>query len=164
MGFIPPDNPINIASFSFGAILVCLTCLVYMALRGRFEKSQSKVFLALVVILLVNAVCSMVAEVFKGQVMASDAARIAVVVANYMYFVGHTMLAPMVCVYFLTVCGRPATRKSTVYVSTHWLKFSVSDVSLFTRCLVSHLLCVRQRMGNMAAPALWSLIAHSSHH
>ena len=49
-------------------------------------------------------------------------------------------------------------------VDDPWLKFSVSDVSLFTRCLVSHLLCVRQKMGNTAAPALWSLIAHSSHH
>lgn len=48
-------------------------------------------------------------------------------------------------------------------VDDPWL-FSVPNVSLFTRCLVSHLLCVRQRMGNTAAPALWSLIAHSSHH
>lgn len=48
-------------------------------------------------------------------------------------------------------------------VDDPWL-FSVLNVSLFTRCLVSHLLCVRQRMGNTAAPALWSLIAHSSHH
>ena len=44
------------------------------------------------------------------------------------------------------------------------LKFSLSDSSLFTHCLVSHLLCVRQRMGNMAIPALRSLIAHCSHH
>ena len=95
MGTLTLFSAINIASFSFGAILVCLTCLVYMALRGRFEKSQSKLLLAIIIILLLNAICSMTAEIFKGYAMESQVAAAVVRVSNYLYFVGHTMLAPM---------------------------------------------------------------------
>ena len=109
---------INTASFSFGAILVCLSCLVYMVLHGHFEKSQSKLLLVIVIVLLVNAVSSMTAEVLKDYMLESEAAKVSVFVANYLYFVAHTMLAPMVCVYFLTVCGRPAKRRSITYVVT----------------------------------------------
>ncbi len=109
---------INIAAFSFGAILVCLTCLVYMALRIRLDKSQSKLLLIVIIDVLVNAICSMTAEVLKGSMLVSDVAAAAVYVSNYLYFIAHTALAPMVCVYFLTVCGRSTKRNTVVYVVT----------------------------------------------
>ena len=115
MGSLSVFSVINTASFSFGAILVCLTCLVYLALRGRFEKSQTKLVLVIVIILIVNSVSSMVAEVLKHHMLTSDVAAVSVYVANYVYFVFHTMLAPMVCVYFLTVCGIPLNQAYEAY-------------------------------------------------
>ena len=131
MGSLSVFSVINTASFSFGAILVCLTCLVYLALRGRFEKSQTKLVLAIVVILIVNSVSSMVAEVLKHHMLTSDAAAVSVYVANYVYFVFHTMLAPMVCVYFLTVCGRPANRKRSTFVLTAFPFFVTEALVVF---------------------------------
>ena len=76
MGSLSVFSVINTASFSFGASLVCLTCLVYLALRGRFEKSQTKLVLAIVVILIVNSVSSMVAEVLKHHMLTNIIRRI----------------------------------------------------------------------------------------
>lgn len=118
---------INTASFSFGAILICLTSLMYMVLRGRFEKSQSKLMLFIVVVILLNAICSMTAEVLRFYAAESQAAEVSVRVANYLYFIGHTALAPMICVYFLTVCGRSAKRHFAVYVLTS-LPFFVTEL------------------------------------
>ena len=129
MNTITVFSVINTASFSFGAILVCLTCLVYMVLRGRFEKSQSKLFLTLVVILLVNAVCSMTAEVLKGYVLVSNTAVVGVRVSNYAYFIAHTMLAPMVCVYFLVVCGRAMKWRSASNMIL-LLPFAVAELAV----------------------------------
>jgi len=138
VGTLTLFSAINIASFSFGAILVCLTCLVYMALRGRFEKSQSKLLLAIIIILLLNAICSMTAEIFKGYVMESQAAAAAVRASNYLYFVGHTMLAPMICVYFLTVCGRSAKKLSTGYIAIS-IPFVITELLAVTNPLTSSL-------------------------
>lgn len=118
---------INTAPFSFGAILVCLTCLVYMVLHRRYEKVQSKMLLAIVVVLLVNAVSSMTAEVLKGYMLVSDAAAASVFVANYTYFVTHTALAPLICAYFFIVCGRSSKRPTLVNVLSV-LPFVVTEV------------------------------------
>ncbi len=151
-------NPINVASFSFGAILVCLTCLVYMILHRRYEKVQSKLLLFVIIVLLVNAVSSMTAEVLKGHMLTSDAAAMAVYLANYVYFISHTLLAPLVCVYFLVVCGKSAKRSRLGYVLpalpffvtellaiinplTHWVYYYGPDLT-FTRNWAMYVLYV----------------------
>ena len=128
------------ASYSFGAILVCLTCMVYMALRGRFEKSQSRLLLTIVVILFINAACSMTAEVLKDHVLVSDAAMISVRISNYLYFVAHTMLAPMVCVYCLAVCARSTKSQSAIYTIVA-LPFIITELMAVINPLTQWVYC-----------------------
>lgn len=109
---------INITPFSFGAMLVCLTNMVYMLLRGRFEKSQSRLFLAIIVVLFANAACNATSEIFVSQAATSATAETCVRVADYLYFVGHAMLAPMVCEYFLAVCRRTLKPSTLGFVLT----------------------------------------------
>lgn len=107
---------INTASFSFGAILICLTCLVYMVLHRRYEKTQSKLLLAAIIALLANAVSSMTAEVLKQYILESTAAMVSVFASNYLYFVAHTLLSPVICVYFFVVCGNSRNRSRLGYI------------------------------------------------
>ena len=101
---------VNAAPFCFGAILVCLTCLVWMVLHRRFEKVQSKLLLAIIVVLIINSAGDMVGAALRGYMVESGVARACVLVADYLYYVVHTMLAPMVCVYFFAVCGMSTKR------------------------------------------------------
>ena len=110
MNTISVFSIINTAPFSFGAVLVCLTCLVYMVLHRRYEKTQSKLLLAVVIVLLVNTVSSMTAEVLKAYILVSEPAAVSVLVANYLYFISHTVLAPLICGYFFIVCGQSVQR------------------------------------------------------
>ena len=104
---------VNAAPFCFGAILVCLTCLVWMVLHRRFEKVQSKLLLAIIVVLIVNSAGDMVGAALRDYMVESGVARACVLVADYLYYVVHTMLAPMVCVYFFAVCGM-STKRNTL--------------------------------------------------
>ncbi|HAM15159.1 MAG TPA: GGDEF domain-containing protein [Eggerthellaceae bacterium] len=146
-------NPINIASFSFGTILVCLTCLVYMVLHRRFMRRQSKLFVVVVVVLIVNAVTSMVAEVMKANILTDATAAVCVPVANYLYFISHTAMAPLLCLYFLAVCGS-SERGHRLENFLYALPFYVAEVLVLINPLMNW---VYYYDANMAFTRNWAM-------
>lgn len=93
------------ASFHIVATVLCVALLCFQLLEGRTQKRQNRIFLALLIDLLITAVASIVlmALVPFGQI--SPLARWFYDLAQYIYFVAHTLLSPMFCLYVLEATG-----------------------------------------------------------
>ena len=89
--------------FNVGAILICLTCLVYTGLRSHTDKLQNKLFLIIVIDVVVAALSDLIAELARAY--ATGAAMTTMVeIAGYVYFVTHVALAPLFFLYVIVVC------------------------------------------------------------
>ena len=86
-------------------MFVCLTALVYMVLHHRTDKTQSKLFIVIIVNILVGAICSSAAEIVNSYGFTSESAHMVSMVSNYFYFVVHTALGPLLLLYVAYVCG-----------------------------------------------------------
>lgn len=96
--------------FDIAAIFLCLTCLVYMSVKHRTDKLQSKLFIVAVVDLAITAASNVAAQLIRTYAVASATSLLAVNVAGYIYFVTHTALAPLFVLYVLAV-SRATMRK-----------------------------------------------------
>ena len=92
-------------SFSVAALLVCLTCLVYMVLQRRYEKTQGKLFIAIIIDVGLTAICNIVTEL-AGPTAAIDPVAAGLQMgSDYLYFIVHSALAPLFYMYVLVVCS-----------------------------------------------------------
>lgn len=93
----------SFAAFDIAAVFVCLICLVYMLLHRRWDKLQSKIFLAIILDVAVTAASNFVAAAIRAYAVGSAFAATGVQVAGYVYFATHTLLAPLFLMYVLAV-------------------------------------------------------------
>ena len=91
---------------AFAALLVCMTNVLYTVLDGHTKKPQNRVYIALLVILGINAACDLVNFRFNGIKMDSDSAFMTMKAAQYIYFLTHNLSAPLFYYYISFVVGR----------------------------------------------------------
>ena len=89
--------------FNVGAILICLTCLVYTGLRHHTDKLQNKLFLVIVIDVAIAATSDVIAELVRAYTEGAAAAT-TVEIVGYIYFVTHVALAPLFFLYVIIVC------------------------------------------------------------
>lgn len=75
-------------SFNVGAILVCLTCLMYVGLRHRSDRLQNKLFLVIVVDVIMAAASDLSAGLARAY-LEGFAKSLVVQVSGYVYFATH---------------------------------------------------------------------------
>lgn len=92
-------------SFSIAAMLVCLSCLVYTVLQRRYEKLQGKLFIAIIVDVGITAISNVITEIAGPLAAADPVAAGLQMTFDYLYFIAHSALAPLFCVYVLVVCS-----------------------------------------------------------
>jgi len=98
-------NPVYFTSFGIAAVFVCLTCFVYMVLERHYEKLQSKLFIAIIFDIIIAAVVDVTSEMIGTHIQLTAATAVLQNMADYVYFITHTALAPLFCLYVLAVCG-----------------------------------------------------------
>ena len=111
------DNHFHIA-FYCAAIFVSLTTVVFTKLQRRVDKTQNRLFLLMNYIVLVNALTSVICAVVEPYRFVSDHAYSILLVFQFFYFFFHTMLAPSLFFYVLSVTGyfsRSSTLRKTLY-------------------------------------------------
>ena len=91
--------------FYTSALLICGTCLFYTIFRRRVARLQNKLYLLLLSIIILNAICDIVASVAESYCHVSDAAYVIVEVMQFLYFVIHALLAPALLFYVCCVNG-----------------------------------------------------------
>ena len=91
--------------FYISAFMVCLIILLYTSIQGRFDRLQSKLFVAMVSVLLVNSITSIACKISEPYAVETDAAFTAMKVFTFLYFPPHTVLTPMFAYSVLSVTG-----------------------------------------------------------
>ena len=81
------------------ALLVCGTCLFYTIFRRRVARLQNKLYLLMLSIVILNAVCDIISSIAEPYSTVSDPAFLIVQISHYFYFSIHAMLAPTLLFY-----------------------------------------------------------------
>ncbi len=101
---------ITYTSTDFGlilaALLICITNLVYTIMDGHTGKPQNRVYITLLLLLSVNSLSELFDIGYSAESGTSDTAFMIQRVANYVYFLCHSLLAPMLCCYVSFLIGR----------------------------------------------------------
>lgn len=93
-------------AFYIASFLISLTCAVYCLIQNRFDKTQKKLYMIMLVILLLNSVSEAIARILRTGYYRGSAVPIILLLCHYFYFVLHTLLLPMLCMYVLSITGK----------------------------------------------------------
>ena len=146
MGVEATMTTLRFTPFHVGAILICLTCLVYTHLCRRYDKLQNKLFIAIVLDVAIAATSDLTAELMRVYAEGT-VATVGVNIAGYVYFVTHTALGALFFLYVVIVCrgltGSKPLRNNLIalpfYLAelialtnplTHWLYYYGPDLHL----------------------------------
>lgn len=95
--------------FGFGiavsALLICLANLVYTIMDGHTGKPQNKIFILLLSLLSVNAICEIVNIRTAEHIMISERYFFILRASKYVYFLSHSLIAPVLFYYLSFVVG-----------------------------------------------------------
>lgn len=98
------NNAMGLMAFNIGSFFVCLASLIYMLVRRRWEKTQSKLFIIIIITTMVAAISDIVAVALRTYATASAATFIGLNIAGHVYFITHTAMVPLFLLYVLSVC------------------------------------------------------------
>lgn len=97
-------------SFGYGIALavlcICLTNLLFTLLDGHTGKTQNKLYIAILVLLGINAVCELINVQTGEAALSSDMAFMASEISKYVYFFTHNLVPPLLYYYLSFVVGR----------------------------------------------------------
>ena len=94
------------AAFCTAAFLVSLSCLLYTLIQNRADKLQKKIYLAMLVILILNVVSEFVIAVVSPGKAGNPSAFAVLYFAKYFYFVFHAALLPLLGYYVISITGK----------------------------------------------------------
>ena len=124
---------------ALAGLLISLTDLIYTLMDHHVGKPQNHTYIAILGLLAVNSACEIVNSHSSKYLETSDAAFTLLQCSQYVYFLTHTLLAPMFLFYISFVVGRSVNgRISWKYRSTMF-NF-VMDVTPVIITIVSELI------------------------
>ncbi len=111
-------NYLHIA-FYIAAILVSLTLLVHTFIKNRTDKLQNVAFIIMLCIIIVNSSTELCAEFCLTHINISDGAFLGYRIFQSLYFIFHTLLAPVFFLYEASVTNliKKASLKDIIVLS-----------------------------------------------
>ncbi|MCR4639529.1 GGDEF domain-containing phosphodiesterase [Ruminococcus sp.] len=131
---------IRYTDFCFGAalsaLLICLGNLSFTILDGHTRKPQNRIYMSLLMLLAINAVCEMINVRMGEYEMSSEVAFMISRSSKYVYFLTHSLIAPVLYYYLSFVIGRTvgfrcssdAAVKEKLRVAVSWAIVIVSEL------------------------------------
>ncbi|MBP5261141.1 MAG: EAL domain-containing protein [Clostridiales bacterium] len=110
-------------SFTIAALLVSLSDILFTKIQGRMGKKQNFLFMCLLIVVAVNSACNTITDICRVYFAANPAGIMIGQTARYLYYVFHTMLAPLFFFYVARVCG--------VSLKTNQLKSYIYHIVFF---------------------------------
>ena len=113
---------------AISALLICLANLVYTIMDGHTGKPQNKIFILLLALLSVNAICEIVNIRTADHIMSSERYFFFSRISKYVYFLSHSMIAPTLFYYLSFVVGRSvrigfrrqSSESGSIYIIVPW--------------------------------------------
>lgn len=94
----------NSSSYNAAAFLIALTSIFYTLLRGRTARKQNKLFIMIIFAILLSSICATASIFSEAAIPYDEGAKKVIYVVEYLYFIGHTALGPLMFYYSLYVC------------------------------------------------------------
>lgn len=98
-------NEFHIAFYA-ATLTICFTVLLFTVLQNRTDRIQNKLFLFMVYILIANALSTTGAAIVEPYAGKSSSAFFFLELFQFLYFLLHTALCPMLYYYVLSVTGK----------------------------------------------------------
>ena len=93
------------AGFQISTLLICFSCLFYTFTHRRTDSLHNKIFILIFFDILITAICNVIAAITKPTAATSELSFVLRSVSNYVYFVVHSWLAPLFCLYVSVITG-----------------------------------------------------------
>ena len=100
------------------SILIGGTGILFTLLHRRTDKSQNKIYLTILIMLVCNCISEIVAAAATPESAVSSAAAFAVRAGHYSYFLIHSTISPLFFLYVLSVCGANLRGKRKRYIAS----------------------------------------------
>ena len=116
---------------SLASMLICITNIIYIMIHGRTDKVQNKLFIVILGILTINAICGLTTAITQHYLMESDQLYTLNQNSRYIYFLTHTALCPVFFYYIASVNG-VLTGKGIVRKLLYYVPFILTEVLVIT--------------------------------
>ena len=98
------------SSMEFGialsALMICLTDLIFTLMDGHVVKPQNRMYITILLLLAISAVCELLNISFALDSSMSDREYFFARLTKYVYFLAHSLIAPALYYYISYVVGR----------------------------------------------------------
>ncbi len=96
---------IGSVTFNLAAAVIAVTCLFYTLLVGRKNRLKNKLFIALIVIVIIDSVTVMGADVVIVSAIDSSTKLLILDALQFIYYFTHFAIAPFFALYIILVCN-----------------------------------------------------------
>lgn len=100
-------------AFYAAALMVSFTILMQSIIQKRTDRAHNLAFIVIVCIIMANSITEIVSEFVRPYIMTSDTCMFVDDVCHIIYFMFHSLIAPMF--FFYELCLTDAIRKRTDY-------------------------------------------------
>ncbi len=98
-------NPIGGLSFRLAAVLICTTCLFYMAVMRSYNKKRlrGRLFVVLLVLTLIDCFTGITSTLISYTAVPYDVKNIVTYVCKFIYYLTHMAFTPVIAIYIMIV-------------------------------------------------------------
>ncbi|RKM62186.1 EAL domain-containing protein [Butyrivibrio sp. CB08] len=95
----------NAITFNLAAVIIAVTCLFYTLIMRRKLRIKNKLFIANLIIIILNALTVVVGDVMLNSELAVDSKLILANILQFLYYFTHYAIAPFFALYIILVCN-----------------------------------------------------------
>ncbi len=92
-------------TFNLSAVIIAVTCLFYTLVMRRKTRLKNRLFIANLLIVLVDAIAVICGELMHGSGLSLDIKLVLVDVLQFIYYITHYAIAPIFALYIILVCN-----------------------------------------------------------
>lgn len=108
-------NEFHIAFYA-ATLTICVTVLLFTVLQKRTDRVQNKLFIGMMLILMTNALSTTGSALSEPYATKNQVAYVVLESCQFLYFLLHTMLCPLLYYYVLSVTGVIRKRSLSVNI------------------------------------------------
>ncbi|MBE5829335.1 MAG: EAL domain-containing protein [Butyrivibrio sp.] len=95
----------SVITFNLAAMIIAVTCLFYTLVMRRKLRLKNKLFLANIIIVIVNALTVILGDLAMGSGLADSSKLILANALQFIYYFTHYAIAPFFAMYIILVCN-----------------------------------------------------------
>ena len=95
----------SVITFNLAAVIIAVTCLFYTLVMRRKLRLKNKLFIANIIIVIVNALTVILGDLAMSSGLAVSSKLILANVLQFIYYLTHYAIAPFFAMYIILVCN-----------------------------------------------------------